>query len=116
MTGEKGKIAGKQVGEYFEKEEILSAIAKAQSLEEVKDIIAKLSVVEASPIFCAEWVPDRDTVYCSNCKFGVFLNATYFLNGDCISSIFNPQPLPMCPHCGATMINTEDFKNAFFER
>lgn len=101
-------ITGKQVGEFIKKDDALKAVSECSSFGDALDAIDELPSVEAAPVIFAEWKEDRNTVFCTHCGFGTFSNAYYFKNGDCFAANNKPYLLPVCPYCGAIMMNATE--------
>lgn len=55
----------------------------------------------------AHWQPYKDTVQCSACGFGTFMDGYFFDHGECTHADDRSFRFSFCPNCGAKMDEEE---------
>ena len=55
------------------------------------------------PVVHAHWQPYKDTVQCSACGFGTFMDGYFFDHGECTHADDRSFRFSFCPNCGAKM-------------
>lgn len=63
---------------------------------------------DVAPVVHAHWQPYEDTVQCSACGFGLFMDGYFFDHGECIHANDRSFRFSFCPNCGAKMDEKED--------
>lgn len=58
---------------------------------------------DVAPVMHAHWQPDEDTVQCSACGFGTFMDGYFFVHGECTHANDRSFRFSFCPNCGAKM-------------
>ena len=53
------------------------------------------------------WQPYKDTVQCSACGFGTFMDGYFFDHGECTHADDRSFRFSFCPNCGAKMDEEE---------
>lgn len=56
-----------------------------------------------APEDCPHWQPYEDTVQCSACGFGTFMDGYFFVHGECTHADDRSFRFSFCPNCGAKM-------------
>ena len=56
-----------------------------------------------APVVHAHWQPYEDTVQCSACGFGTFMDGYFFVHGECTHANDRSFRFSFCPNCGAKM-------------
>lgn len=59
------------------------------------------------PVVHAHWQPYEDTVQCSACGFGTFMDGYFFVHGECTHADDRSFRFSFCPNCGAKMDERE---------
>lgn len=59
------------------------------------------------PVVHAHWQPYKDTVQCSVCGFGTFMDGYFFDHGECTHADDRSFRFSFCPNCGAKMDEEE---------
>ena len=78
---------------------------------EVEIAIGKTPDADVAPVVHAHWQPYEDTVQCSACGFGTFMDGYFFVHGECTHADDRSFRFSFCPNCGAKMDETvEDDK------
>ena len=98
--------------EYIEREavkrELLSWAVSINHPEYlIKDdalhIIDSFPAADVAPVVHAHWQPYEDTVQCSACGFGTFMDGYFFVHGECTHANDRSFRFSFCPNCGAKM-------------
>ena len=58
---------------------------------------------DVAPVVHAHWQPYEDTVQCSSCGFGTFMDGYFFVHGECTHANDRSFRFSFCPNCGAKM-------------
>ena len=58
---------------------------------------------DVAPVVHAHWQPYEDTVQCSACGFGTFMDGYFFVHGECTHANDRSFRFSFCPNCGAKM-------------
>ena len=58
---------------------------------------------DVAPVVHAHWQPYEDTVQCSACGFGTFMDGYFFAHGECTHANDRSFRFSFCPNCGAKM-------------
>ena len=58
---------------------------------------------DVEPVVHAHWQPYEDTVQCSACGFGTFMDGYFFVHGECTHAYDRSFRFSFCPNCGAKM-------------
>lgn len=59
--------------------------------------------IDLQPVVHAHWQPYEDTVQCSECGFGTFMDGYFFDHGECTHADDRSFRFSFCPNCGAKM-------------
>ncbi len=73
------------------------------SLPELLKLIDSAPTIDAAPVVHGEWVPDKATIKCTGCGFGMFKEGYFFMDGECFSANDGTFTPFYCPNCGARM-------------
>ena len=65
-------------------------------------------IADVAPVVHAHWQPYEDTVQCSACGFGTFMDGYFFVHGECTHADDCSFRFSFCPNCGAKMDEKED--------
>lgn len=76
----------------------------AEFIENALDFIPAADV---APVVHAHWQPYEDTVQCSVCGFGTFMDGYFFVHGECTHADDRSFRFSFCPNCGAKMDEKE---------
>ena len=70
-----------------------------------KDVRRLLSIpaTDVAPVRHAHWQPYEDTVQCSACGFGTFMDGYFLVHGECTHANDRSFRFSFCPNCGAKM-------------
>ena len=69
--------------------------------------IEEQPAADVAPVVHAHWQPDEDTVQCSACGFGTFMDGYFFVHGECTHADDRSFRFSFCPNCGAKMDGKE---------
>ena len=70
---------------------------------EAEIAIGKTQAADVAPVVHAHWQPYEDTVQCSACGFGTFMDGYFFVHGECTHANDRSFRFSFCPNCGAKM-------------
>ena len=74
----------------------------------VPNTIKNMPAADVAPVVHAHWQPYADTVQCSACGFGTFMDGYFFVHGECTHADDRSFRFSFCPNCGAKMDEKED--------
>ena len=66
-------------------------------------MIEDMPAADVAPVVHAHWQPYEDTVQCSACGFGTFMDGYFFVHGECTHANDRSFRFSFCPNCGAKM-------------
>lgn len=102
--------------EYIEREALLSKLSRMidsckkgqkvtglTALFQVGDAIMDCPSADVASVVHAHWQPYEDTVQCSACGFGTFMDGYFFVHGECTHADDRSFRFNFCPNCGAKM-------------
>ena len=101
--------------EYIEREktvELLRSLGNREYRKEKGTIQYAIKMVsypeytpaaDVAPVVHAHWQPYEDTVQCSACGFGTFMDGYFFVHGECTHADDRSFRFSFCPNCGAKM-------------
>ena len=75
-------------------------------IESVLEYAENLPAADVAPVVHAHWQPYEDTVQCSACGFGTFMDGYFFVHGECTHADDRSFRFSFCPNCGAKMDET----------
>lgn len=95
------------MAEYIDREAALMKLMQdgcsAKNLQSISDMPA----ADVAPVVHAHWQPYEDTVQCSACGFGTFMDGYFFVHGECTHADDRSFRFSFCPNCGAKMDEKE---------
>ena len=66
-------------------------------------MIEDMPAADVAPVVHAHWQPYEDTVQCSACGFGTFMDGYFFVHGECTHANDRSFRFSFCPNCGGKM-------------
>ena len=69
----------------------------------IRQNIMDIPAADVAPVVHAHWQPYEDTVQCSACGFGTFMDGYFFVHGECTHANDRSFRFSFCPNCGAKM-------------
>ena len=84
---------------YYHGDRILSALTCMVEGKEVNPVCP----TDMAPVVHTHWQPYEDTVQCSACGFGTFMDGYFFVHGECTHADDRSFRFSFCPNCGAKM-------------
>ena len=79
-----------------------------EGLYEATELVDDIPAADVAPVVHAHWQPYEDTVQCSACGFGTFMDGYFFVHGECTHADDCSFRFSFCPNCGAKMDEKED--------
>lgn len=105
------------MAEYIEREALITKFKKMELGEHglverlfadgVYAVIAAFPSADVAPVVHTHWQPYEDTVQCSACGFGTFMDGYFFVHGECTHADDRSFRFSFCPNCGAKMDERE---------
>lgn len=98
------------MAEYIKREEALQQCSRFSDYTawSISDGIGSIQAADVAPVVHAHWQPFEDTVQCSACGFGTFMDGYFFVHGECTHADDRSFRFSFCPNCGAKMDEEED--------